>query len=49
MTYNKPEVIVRSRAVDVIQSGQVKTDVFKDSVDVNHPMNATSTAYEADE
>jgi len=49
MTYNKPEVIVVNSAVDAIQSGIAKSDVYRDNVDGNHPMNATSTAYEADE
>ena len=49
MTYNKPELVVLNHAVRVIQSGQAKSSVNRDSVDVNHPMNATSTAYESDE
>jgi len=49
MTYNKPKLVVLGRAVLAIQSGQNKPNFNLDNVDVNHPMNATATAYESDE
>lgn len=48
MDYNKPELTVLNRAVRAIESGQNKSSIYRDSVDVNE-MNATSTAYESDE
>lgn len=49
MTYNKPMIVALDRAVRAIESGQNKTNAFLDNVDVDHPMNATATAYESDE
>jgi hypothetical protein len=49
MEYKKPELVELPGAVAAIQSGISKTDHFTDNVDLNHPMNATSAAYEADE
>ncbi len=49
MTYNQPKIVVLDCAVRAIQSGQNKPNFNLDNVDVNHPMNATATAYESDE
>jgi hypothetical protein len=49
MKYEKPVLIELPCAVDAIQSGISKTSMFTDNVDPNHPLNATTPAYEADE
>ncbi len=49
MKYTKPALVELPEAMQSIQSGVEKKDTFIDSVLPNHPMNATSAAYEADE
>jgi hypothetical protein len=49
MKYTKPVLVELPGAMQSIQSGVEKKDTFTDSVNPNHPMNATSAAYEADE
>lgn len=49
MKYHKPELRVLDHAVHAIQSGQNKSSMYVDNVNLDHPMNATATAYEADE
>ena len=49
MKYSKPELVVLPQAANAIQNGIMKGPLHRDSVDLNHPFNATATAYEADE
>jgi len=49
VNYYKPELVVVPRADKAIQSGIMKGPVYRDSVELNHPFNATTPAYEADE
>lgn len=49
MNYSKPKLVVLPPAMEAVQSGISKTDMFQDNVDPKHPLNATTPAYEADE
>jgi hypothetical protein len=49
MRYQKPELVAVSSAAGAIRSGLVKMSTFLDNRDPSHPINATATAYEADE
>ena len=49
MKYEKPVIVELPSAMTAIQSGIEKKDMFTDNISPNHPLNATSAAYEIDE